>query len=398
MRNFVLAAMKKTEKLPAEEKVRLYEELLKNVAADDEMMAMVLDSLSSGVMVSNEEHNVVFVNKYLGKLTKLKKTELMDCKVWTLFHDAGISSFIMDSVTNRTRNVTKVFSFRDNTRMTFIEFRVLKLKSHMGASGHIITVDNVTDREVEKKKEKRAESYSALNALTAGLAHEIKNPLGSISIYLQLMKKQLGKDGPITEPDEYRKKLMDKVDIVSSEVERLNTIVMDFLATIRPRKISPAPHSLNKIIEEVIILTKPELDSRHIELKVGLEENMPLILLDKQYIRQAIINLVVNARDAMVKKKKGILTIKTEKNSESIILQVSDTGEGIPNENLSKLFDPYFTTKDSGTGIGLTIVYRTIKEHKGDIFVISKVGEGTTFRIVLPRIEKEIHQIAWEEK
>ena len=144
--------------------------------------------------------------------------------------------------------------------------------------------------------------------------------------------------------------------------------------------------------------TGPELKSRHIDIKLMLEENMPLIMLDKQYIRQVITNLVINARDAMKKKGKGTLSVRTEKNSESIILKISDTGEGIPNENLSKLFDPYFTTKDSGTGIGLTIVYRVIREHNGDILVISKVGEGTTFKIVLPRIEKEIHQIAWEEK
>lgn len=399
MRNFVLTALKKTEKFPAEEKVKIYEELLKNIAADDEMMAMVLDSISSGVMVSNQDHNIVFVNKYMGKLTKIRKTELMDCKVWSLFHDTGISGFIMNAVnSSNNRPVTKVFNFTDKTKLNYIEFRVSRLKNYMGNTGHIITVENVTDREVEKRKEKRAESFSALTALTAGMAHEIKNPLGSISIYLQLMKKQLSKTGRITDPDEFRHKLTDKVDILSAEVERLNNIIVDFLATIRPRKISPMPYSINDIVKDVINLTGPELKSRHIDIKLMLEENMPLIMLDKQYIRQVITNLVVNARDAMKKKGKGTLSVRTEKNSESIILKISDTGEGIPNENLSKLFDPYFTTKDSGTGIGLTIVYRVIREHNGDILVISKVGEGTTFKIVLPRIEKEIHQIAWEEK
>ena len=121
-------------------------------------------------------------------------------------------------------------------------------------------------------------------------------------------------------------------------------------------------------------------------------------MLDRGFIRQVLTNLVANAKDAMKELGSGTLTISTKKNSDFVILSVADTGTGIPQENLTKIFDPYFTTKKSGTGIGLTLVYKIIRGMGGDISVNSKQGAGTTFSITLPRMEKEIKQIEWETK
>ena len=181
-------------------------------------------------------------------------------------------------------------------------------------------------------------------------------------------------------------------------MERLNDIVVDFLSTVRPRNANLQEEDLNQIIRDAVEIMIPDLEQHNITLKLELEENLPYIMLDRGFMRQVLTNLISNAKDAMKEQGSGTLTISTGKNSESVILSVADTGTGIKSENLTKIFDPYFTTKKSGTGIGLTLVYKIIKGMGGDIGVDSRQGSGATFRITLPRMEKEIRQIEWETK
>ena len=173
---------------------------------------------------------------------------------------------------------------------------------------------------------------------------------------------------------------------------------MDFLSAVRPRNAVLQEEDLNQIIKDAVEIVIPDLEQHHINLKLELEENLPPLMLDRGFMRQVLANLISNARDSMKEAVEGTLTVSTEKNSDSVILTVSDTGTGIAPENLSKIFDPYFTTKRSGTGIGLTLVYRIIRGMGGDIEVTSRQGLGPAFRITLPRMEKEIRQIEWETK
>lgn len=393
MRNFITTALKKTEKLPPEEKVAIYEKLLKDVSDDDDIMIMVLDSLSTGVIVSDSNNKIVFINKYLAKLIRLNKTDIFDTFVWEIISDVQMSEYIKDVLISKQKRSSKIFNYCIEDKNFAIEVRIFLLRHASGKTGYIVNIENVTDRENEKSKQKRAESFASLTALTAGVAHELKNPLGSMSIYLQLLDRQLSKKDAIEDIDAFKASLKSKVKVLSSEVERLNDIVNDFLSTVRPRSINLQQEYLNDIIKDALQIMMPELDKYNIETKLDLEENLPSLMLDKGFIRQVLTNLIANAKDSMKEKGNGILTITTAKNSDYVTLSVSDTGSGISDENLSKIFDPYFTTKKSGTGIGLTLVYKIIKGLGGDITVSSKVGVGTTFHIILPRIEKEIKQI-----
>jgi len=398
MRNFINAALKKTEKLAPEEKVSIYEKLLKNISEDDDFMVMVLDSLSTGIIISDANNRIIFINKYLAKLVRLKKTDILDANVWEVISDQPVSDFIKESLTSNQKRASKVFNYNIEDKNFAFEVRIFLLKHASGKTGYMINIENVTDRENEKSKKKRAESFASLTALTAGVAHELKNPLGSMSIYLQLLERQLSKKDAIENLDAFKESLKSKVKVLSSEVERLNDIVVDFLSTVRPRTANLQPEELNDIIKDSVQIMLPELEKYNIEVKLDLEKNLPVLMLDRGFIHQVLANLIANAKDSMKENGNGILTITTEKNSDFVILSVSDTGTGISDENLSKIFDPYFTTKKSGTGIGLTLVYKIIKGFGGDITVSSKLGVGTTFHITLPRIEKEIKQIEWEIK
>ena len=397
MRNFVSAALRRTQNLAPEEKVAIYEDLLKSIVEDDDMMIKVLDALPTGVAVSDQDHKVVFLNSCLAKLVRLKP-ELSDVLVWDIFVRKDIADFIRSTVTKGTRRTSSIFDYSIEKKNFYIEVTVSKLQHSTGRTGHIINIANVTERENEKSDKKRAESFASLTALTAGVAHELKNPLGSMSIYLQLMERQLYKPEAFENVDTCRESLISKIKVLKNEVERLNGIVVDFLSTVRPRNANLQEEDLNQIIRDSVEIMIPDLEQHKISLKLELEENLPNLMLDHGFMRQVLTNLITNARDAMKDKDSGTLTISTEKNSDSVILSVADTGSGIKSENLTKIFDPYFTTKKSGTGIGLTLVYKIIRGMGGDITVNSRQGIGTTFRIILPRMEKEIKQIEWETK
>ena len=398
MRNFVSAALRRTQNLAPEEKVAIYEDLLKKIVADDDMMIMVLDALTTGVAVSDHEHRVVFLNRYLANLVRLDKSEFSDVPVWDIFVRKDISDFIRTAVTKEGRRTSRIFDSNIDKKNFSIEVTVSMLQHPSGKRGHIINIANVTEREKEKSEKKREESFASLTALTAGVAHELKNPLGSMSIYLQLMERQLHKPEAFENAETCRESLISKIKVLKSEVERLNDIVVDFLSTVRPRNANLQEEDLNQIIRDAVEIMIPDLEQHNITLKLELEENLPYLMLDRGFMRQVLTNLISNAKDAMKELGSGTLTISTEKDSDSVILSVADTGTGISPENLTKIFDPYFTTKKSGTGIGLTLVYKIIRGMGGDIGVTSRQGLGTTFRITLPRMEKEIKQIEWETK
>ena len=177
------------------------------------------------------------------------------------------------------------------------------------------------------------------------------------------------------------------LNIVNEEVERLNGIVVDFLFAVRPMNAELRRGDLTSLIIELAEFVSPELKDARVKLVLNLAENMPPIDIDPALIKQALLNLIKNATAAM--SSGGMLTIKSEFTDTDVIVSVADTGTGISKENFVKIFDPYFTTKDNGTGLGLTVVFKIIKEHSGEINVESREGEGSTFIITLPMPHSE---------
>ena len=231
-----------------------------------------------------------------------------------------------------------------------------------------------------------SERLNALRLLAAGVAHEIGNPLNSLHIHLQLMERSVQKlhDGERTE-------LQQSIDVARSEVNRLDSIVTQFLKAIRPSRPQLRPENVNTIVEEAVRFFTPELQDREIVVEQELRSDLPLLQLDRDQMKQAFYNVIKNSVEAM--HRHGTLRIRTDLAETHVIVRFEDSGGGMSAEDLSRVFEPYFTTKPSGSGLGLLIVRRIVREHGGELSIESSHGKGLTLTIRLPFIDKRIRML-----
>jgi len=242
-----------------------------------------------------------------------------------------------------------------------------------------------------------AEEPLSLVRLAAGLAHEIKNPLSTMAINLTLMEEELGggkKSPGAPEPSPRDKRLEKRVTQLQREVHRLEAIVDDFLRFARGGSINRAPRDLMTLVRETLDFVEPEDRAQRIRHHVELPLVLPMVMLDTGAFRQALLNLFVNARQAMP--EGGELIVRLKRVGNYAELSITDTGVGMSADELERCFDVYFSTKKHGTGLGLSTTRRIIEQHEGTITVVSEKGRGTSFSIVLPLIV-EIHAAASEE-
>jgi signal transduction histidine kinase len=233
---------------------------------------------------------------------------------------------------------------------------------------------------------------AALGRLLAGVAHEVKNPLNAMTIHLELLKQKLAAvREPITVPAASGPgrsvDLSKHVNIIASEIRRLDDVVAGFLKFARPDELKLQPVELPALVSEVITTATPEAETRNIVIKSECAANLPEINADPGMLAQALLNLAINACQAMP--DGGTLRIACRPISRRRVeISVEDTGVGIPPENLSRIFDLYFTTKEKGSGIGLSMVYRIVQLHDGEVEVQSTPGRGTRFRLVFPQAQE----------
>lgn len=252
--------------------------------------------------------------------------------------------------------------------------------------------DAQPERSSQPEVERPPERDELFARVASGLAHEIKNPLSTMAINLALLEEEWGAargrgEAP-PEPTAREKRCQKRVLTLQREVQRLETIVEDFLRYARGGVIDRAPHDLGQLVREVLDFVQPE-DARagirhHAELPAGL----PLVMLDPLAFRQAILNLFVNARQAMP--MGGELIARVRRQGNFVELSVTDTGVGMSPEDLERCFELYYSTKREGTGLGLSTTKRIVEEHGGRIHVLSEPGRGTSFSVLLP-LPVEIH-------
>jgi signal transduction histidine kinase len=252
--------------------------------------------------------------------------------------------------------------------------------------GHVMILRDITKSRRTAQQTIESERLNALTLLAAGVAHEIGNPLNSLHIHLQLMERSVQKLH-----GEAKAELQQSIDIARSEVNRLDSIVTQFLRAIRPSRPQLRPQSLNTIIEEAVRFFTPEIQDRDIVVEQELRSDLPLLQLDRDQMKQALYNVIKNSLEAM--KRHGTLHIRTDMDDTNVIVSFVDTGSGMSAGNLSRVFEPYFTTKSTGTGLGLLIVRRIVREHGGELSIESNEGEGLTLTIRLPYIEKRIRML-----
>ena len=255
-----------------------------------------------------------------------------------------------------------------------------------GQVGHVIILRDITESRRTAQQAIESERVNALTLLAAGVAHEIGNPLNSLHIHLQLMERKAQElDHHVTA------ELQQSIDVARSEVHRLDSIVTQFLRAIRPSQPRLHPENVNTIVEEAVRFFAPEIQDRDMVVEQELRADLPLLRLDRGQMKQAFYNVIKNSLEAM--KRHGTLRIRTDRDDTHVIVTFVDTGGGMSTENLSRAFEPYFTTKPSGTGLGLLIVRRIVREHGGELSIESTQGKGLTLTIRLPYVEKRIRML-----
>jgi two-component system, sporulation sensor kinase E len=252
--------------------------------------------------------------------------------------------------------------------------------------GHAIILRDITESRRSTEKTIESERFNALTLLAAGVAHEIGNPLNSLHIHLQLMERKVRKlDGKVKED------LQEAIEISRAEITRLDSIVTQFLQAIRPSKPVLHPENVNSLVEEALRFFAPEIADRDIVVEPELRPDLPLLELDRDQMKQAFYNVIKNSFEAM--RRRGILRIRTNMDATHVNISFTDTGGGMSAESLSRVFDPYFTTKSSGSGLGLLIVRRIVREHGGEMAIESNEGKGLTLTIRLPYLDKRVRML-----
>jgi len=353
--------------------------VVRRLARERDFLETLFNTIEDGVLVVDEEGRILYFNQAVTKLLGIQQGEgetiarYLPEVEWEklLARDRaggpGVARFEFEVQYPRPRVISLYAAPLDGEAS--------------GSSGLALILHDATEARLKTVEAIESERMQALTLLAASVAHEIGNPLNALHIHLQLIDRELRK---LRFKD--AEKARGYVSVAKGEIARLDYIVRQFLQAIRPTPPKLAVAQLNDVVGASIELLRPEFENRGIAIQEKLARRLPELRMDPAQIQQALVNLMRNALQAMT--KGGVLRLETGQSSEHVWVRVSDTGCGIPADHMKQIFEPFYTTKKKGSGLGLMIVQRIVRDHGGGIELESRVGEGSTFRIRLPLHER----------
>lgn len=342
---------------------------------------IIIENLEEGIIAIDDKNAIQGINKKACFLFSIpRNSEGKPLSKYMSSTDIGrsILELMKDNISD-----TKLLKDDENERI--LQINILPIGDSGRIIGTLIKAFDITKTYESAQKLKRAEQLASLTTLAAGVAHEIKNPLGSISIYVQLIDKIIKKN--MDNECQCYKDFKEYSDIIKEEISRLEETINSFLFSVRKLELNIEDVNINELILSTIAFLKYEIEKNNVNIDVKFDKDNLILKLDEKYIKQSLINIIQNAIDAMSdnaddKKKEIFIKLKTVDNY--AVISIKDTGIGIKEESLGKIFEPYFTTKRHGTGLGLTNVVRIIEAHNGNVTIESEYGKGSEFIIKLP--------------
>ncbi len=350
MKDFFKGVRKHIGKLDAEHLREQYELVADELASSD----LLLHALKEGIVRLDRNGTVLMANPAAKDLLGMAPESLLP----TLALPLGKSS-------------------KREVSVTYPEPRELEVQTIPFGDETIVYLRDITSEKARTEEDLRAGATRAVRDLAASVAHEIGNPLNAISLNLQLLERAHPDDESIAECRE--------------QVKRLDGIIRDFLQALRPSKPNLMPGSLTEPLTACLATLKRQFEERRIRVTVGIPAALPHVALDRNQMEQVLFNLLKNALEAM--KDGGAIDIEVGSDDNDVFTVIRDSGAGMDPEQLTHLFEPYRTTKEKGTGLGLMISARIVRDHGGTIAAESAPGEGTSFTIRLPRLERRVRAL-----
>lgn len=354
------------------------------LASEKGLLETIFHTIREGIIVLDPEGRIVFANRAVCRLFGETEEGVEGEPLQRYIRDVDWSRVLQldDSEWGKVLSREVEITYPEHR---FFAMYVAPLEFEEGDAAHrgaVVILRDVTEDRRTAAETLESERLNAIMLLAAGVAHEIGNPLNSLNIHLQLMERELRKL-----PPESSDGMKDLLAVARGEIARLDQIIMQFLRALRPSTPNFERHDLPEILKETLTVLNPELQDRKVLVDVEAPEDLPTVWVDRNNVKQAFFNIVRNAMQAMP--DGGVLRILFASDDKKVSVAFKDSGTGIPPERMASLFEPFQTSKSSGTGMGLMIVQRIMRDHGGDI-TIDSTPKGTTFILSFLRDDQRI--------
>ncbi len=367
--------------------------LVQRLARERRLLETVINTMQDGILVIDENGIIQYANSVALRLIGLRGGSVGSAVLWKVVPDLARTvdfHYTEDGIDAPDRVVSQEMELTYPERR-YVRFYMVPLNERIGSAqdrGYAVVLTDITEEKTSTQELIENEKINSIMNLAAGVAHELGNPLNSLTIHLQLMQRQTD----TLKDDASAGKLKAQLEICCGEVARLDGIIEHFLEAVRPETPDLGDDfDLQAGLAEVLKVQGSELEDKEIEVDVEVTPNLPRIRADRNQIHQVLFNLIKNAMEAL--SPGGRIEIRSQSDAQTVSLFIIDNGPGIPPEVMPKVFQPYFTTKKEGHGLGMMIVQRIMRDHGGDIGIESRPGKGTRITLRFPRQDQRARMI-----